>query len=70
MPVRLELDVEDIEVQVRLVGPIRAERREASWPLPKLLPTEAAEHTIKLVPTGYGLMQVSVDWLRLDASEC
>jgi len=55
---RLELDVEDIEVQIRLVGPIRAERREATWPLPKLLPTEAAQHTIKLVPTGYGLMQV------------
>eukprot|EP00879_Flechtneria_rotunda_P021133 GHRR01022263.1.p1 GENE.GHRR01022263.1~~GHRR01022263.1.p1 ORF type:complete len:456 (+),score=212.59 GHRR01022263.1:1042-2409(+) len=55
---RLATDLEDIEVYVRLVGSVRAERREAAWVLPKLLPTEAAQHSFKMVPTGYGRMEV------------
>ena len=55
---RLALDVAGAEVAVRVVGPVRPERREASWPLPPLLPTEAAEHTLKLTPTGYGRIEV------------
>lgn len=57
------MDLEGLEVVLRLVGPIRAERRDVSWPLPRLLPTEAATHTLKLIPSGYGLMQVWGDWV-------
>jgi hypothetical protein len=46
------VDVEEVEVHVRLVGPVRAERRDATWHLPRLLPTEAATHTFKLIPCG------------------
>ena len=49
---RLAVDLEGVEVMVRLVGPVKTERREASWPLPRLLPTEAAHHTFTLTPTG------------------
>lgn len=55
---RLSLDVEDVEVAVRLVGPVRPERREVSWVLPRLLPTEAATHQFKLLPTGYGRVEL------------
>ncbi|WIA16763.1 hypothetical protein OEZ85_013414 [Tetradesmus obliquus] len=55
---RLPVDLEGVEVAVRLVGPARAERREASWMLPRLLPTEAAQHSFKLLPTGYGRLEV------------
>eukprot|EP00775_Hariotina_reticulata_P003868 gene3868-4123_t len=55
---RLPIDLEGVEVAVRLVGSVRAERREASWMLPRLLPTEAAQHSFKMTPTGYGLMEV------------
>jgi len=47
-------------VAVRLVGPIRPERREVSWTLPRLLPTEAATHQFKLLPTGYGRVELHV----------
>lgn len=49
---RLPVDLEGIEVAVRLVGPVRAERREASWMLPRLLPTEATQHSFNMMPTG------------------
>lgn len=55
---RLALDVEDVEVAVRLAGPVRPERREVSWMLPRLLPTEAATHQFKLLPTGYGRLEL------------
>ncbi|KAF6259723.1 hypothetical protein COO60DRAFT_981413 [Scenedesmus sp. NREL 46B-D3] len=55
---RLAVDLEGVEVAVRLAGPARAERREASWMLPRLLPTEAAQHSFKLMPTGYGRLEV------------
>ncbi|GBF90113.1 hypothetical protein Rsub_02821 [Raphidocelis subcapitata] len=57
---RLALDVEDVEVAVRLAGPVRTERRggEVSWMLPRLLPTEAATHQFKLLPTGYGRLEL------------
>jgi hypothetical protein len=64
---RLQMDLEGLEVVLRLVGPIRAERRDVSWPLPRLLPTEAATHTLKLIPSGYGLMQVCVGACRWPA---
>jgi hypothetical protein len=48
----LAIDLEGVEVAVRLVGSVRAERREASWMLPRLLPTEAAQHSFKMTPTG------------------
>lgn len=51
---RLEVDVDGVEVHVRLVGPVRAERRDGAWHLPRLLPTEAATQTIKLIPCGCG----------------
>jgi hypothetical protein len=50
--------VEDVAVSVRLVGPVRPERREISWVLPRLLPTEAATHQFKLLPTGYGRVEL------------
>jgi hypothetical protein len=55
---RLSLDVEDVQVAVRLVGPVRPERREVAWMLPRLLPTEAATHQFKLLPTGYGRVEL------------
>ncbi|KAF8065439.1 hypothetical protein HT031_003040 [Scenedesmus sp. PABB004] len=57
---RLPVDLEGVEVAVRLAGPVRAERREASWMLPRLLPTEAAQHSFKIMPTGYGRLAVHV----------
>ena len=45
-------------MQIRLVGPVRAERREASWSLPRLAPREAARHAFKLTPVGYGRTEV------------
>ncbi|KAI8464574.1 MAG: hypothetical protein J3K34DRAFT_114028 [Monoraphidium minutum] len=55
---RLSLDAEAVEVAVRLVGPVRPERREVSWMVPRLLPTEAATHQFKLLPTGYGRVEL------------
>lgn len=52
LPPRLPVDLEGVEVLLRLTGPVRAERREASWMLPRLLPTEAAQHSFKVTPTG------------------
>jgi hypothetical protein len=49
---RLPLDLEGVEVVLRLVGPVKAERREATWNLPPLMPTEAAQHTFTITPTG------------------
>jgi hypothetical protein len=47
-----------VQVAVRLVGPVRPERREVAWMLPRLLPTEAATHQFKLLPTGYGRIEL------------
>ena len=55
---RLALDVEGVEVAVRLVGPVRLERREVSWMLPRLLPTEAATHQFKVLATGYARVEL------------
>jgi hypothetical protein len=55
---RLALDVDGVEVAVRLVGPVRPERREVAWVMPRLLPTEAATHQFKLLPTGYGRVEL------------
>lgn len=49
---RLAVDLDGVEVVLRLVGPVKAERREASWVLPRLLPTEATQHTFSITPTG------------------
>lgn len=57
-PKRLAMDVEDVQVAVRLVGPVRPERREITWQVPRLLPTEAATHQFKLLPTGYGRIEL------------
>jgi hypothetical protein len=46
------VDLEGVEVVLRLVGPVKAERREATWNLPPLMPTEAAQHTFTLTPIG------------------
>lgn len=48
-----------MQVAVRLVGPVRPERREVTWQLPQLLPTEAATHQFKLLPTGYGRIELN-----------
>jgi hypothetical protein len=49
---RLPLDLEGVEVVLRLMGPVKAERRDATWNLPPLMPTEATQHTFTITPTG------------------
>ncbi len=48
LPRRLEVDISQVELQLRLVGALLSDRRAASWQLPRLIPLEGAKQQFKL----------------------